>query len=276
MGDTLPIRPAATVAVTRAAAAGFEVLLLKRAAGAVFMPSMYVFPGGRIEAQDYAFAEALPEAEQRRALALLDAIDDAPAATAFCLAAVRETAEESGLLLARDAAGAWATPEAARAAFEALNAEVAFADVLAGLKLRPDLGALRPLGWWITPPIEPRRYDTRFFLAEAPPGHAATADAVETTAHAWLTPAEALRRFHAQALALAPPTLATLELLAAAATPEAALDGQPIRPIQPHPTRDADGTAILALPGDPLFPEPLPPALPHRTRFRHADGRRFE
>ena len=86
----------------------------------------------------------------------------------------------------------------------------------------------------------------------------------------WITPAEALARFQAQTLSLAPPTLASLEILDVAANPEAALASipRPIHAIHPFLTNESDGTIVLALPGDPLFPNDAPPALPHRTRFQ--------
>ena len=257
MTDVPALRPAATVALLRGALPEAEVLLLERHGGHAFMPSVHVFPGGRVEAQDQALAEHHPGA----------------ALAPFGVAALRVAAEESGLLLARDAGGAWAAPEAARAAFEALEQGAGFAEVLGSLDLCLALDALRPLGWWITPPFETRRYDTRFFIAAAPPQQTATHDAVEHVGHGWMTPAEAVRRFHAGTLALAPPTLATLELLEAFQPLDDLPAGIAERPIEPHLTHDADGTPVLALPGDPLFPGEVPRVLPHRTRFRRVGGR---
>ncbi len=269
------IRPAATVLVCRPAAQGCEVFMVKRHGKSVFMPSVHVFPGGRVEEGDFALARSLPP--EARAAARLDGLDDDLAAAAFGVAAVRETAEECGLLLARDSTGRRPSAATARRVFEALRDGASFADLLAGYDAVPDLAALRPFAWWITPDFEPRQYDTRFFLAEAPPDQEATFDDVETTEGLWLAPAEALERFRSGDIRLAPPTLASLELLAETGGPRAALDAviRPIRPVRPRIVEDADGTPVLVLPGDPLYPEEEPPVLPHRTRFRVLGKGRF-
>jgi hypothetical protein len=152
-----------------------------------------------------------------------------------------------------------------------------FAELLAETDAAPDLAALHDFAWWITPDFEPRQYDTRFFVAEAPPGQEATFDDVETTEGLWLAPAEAVARFRSGAIRLAPPTLASLELLAEAGSPRAALDAviRPIRPVRPRIVEDAGGAPVLVLPGDPLYPDGAPRVLPHRTRFRVLGKGRF-
>jgi 8-oxo-dGTP pyrophosphatase MutT (NUDIX family) len=271
-------RPAATVVVLRERAAGGpETFLLKRHGQSAFMPSFHVFPGGCVEAQDIAFARTLPAQVQAQALDRLDGLDDAERATAYALAALRETAEESGLLLVRTADGHRPAPDVAAKLAEVLRNELHFAAHLAAYDLHPDLDALHPFAWWITPAVEPRRYDTRFFLAEVPPAQEATHDAVETTEGRWMTPADALARCRAGTIRLAPPTLATLEQLAEVDTVADAVarTPRPVWPICPRLVKTDDGTPILALPGDPCYPGDGPPALPQRTRFRVLDGRRF-
>ncbi|WP_456425355.1 NUDIX hydrolase [Rhodocaloribacter sp.] len=272
---TARIRPAATVLVCRPAGDGFEVFMVKRHGKSVFMPSVHVFPGGRVEEGDFALARSLPP--EARAAARLDGLDDDVTAAAFGVAAVRETAEECGLLLARDRAGRRPSAATARRVFEALRDGASFAELLAETEAAPDLAALHPFAWWITPDFEPRQYDTRFFVAEAPPGQEATFDDVETTEGLWLAPAEAVARFRSGAIRLAPPTLASLELLAEAGSPRAALDAviRPIRPVRPRIVEDAGGAPVLVLPGDPLYPDGEPRVLPHRTRFRVLGKGRF-
>ena len=143
-------RDAATLILTRARPGGPEVLMGRRAPGHVFMASKWVFPGGRVERTDHAAASAteLPPPDAARL-----AREVAPRrARALALAAVRETFEETGLLLAEpapsaDVAGPWRE-------FRAVGA-------------LPDLAALRYVARAITPPGRTRRFDARFFMASA-------------------------------------------------------------------------------------------------------------
>lgn len=145
-----PIRDAATVVLWREGADGPEVLMGQRGAGAVFMPSKFVFPGGRVDDADARVPLAVPPAQAERLSVEGDA---APAALAA--AAIRELWEEAGLALA--VPGAWDAP----------------ADVgedwgrMAALGLRPEAGAMRFVFRAVTPPGRTRRFDARFFLTPA-------------------------------------------------------------------------------------------------------------
>lgn len=271
-----PVRPAATIVVVRSVPE-LEVYLLKRHQKSAFMPAFHVFPGGRVDPGDREAAAALESAVRAEAADRLDAVDDPLDAAAYAVAAVRETAEECGLLLARDAAGAPAGADAAEAVFEALRDGACFAAELGRRGLWADVGALRPFGWWITPTFQKIRFDTRFFIAEAPAGQTARIDEREVTEGRWMTPADALAAFAADDLVMAPPTLAALELLAAERSVDAALEalGRPIRPILPEMVEE-DGRRVLALPGDALFPDAAEAALPHRTRFDVVGPMRFK
>lgn len=143
-------RDAATLILTRAGSAGSEVLMGRRAPGHVFMASKWVFPGGRVERSDggAAFAADLSSEDTAR----LSREVSRRRARALALAAVRETYEETGLLLARTApaasvAGPW----------REFRAEGAL----------PDLAALSYVARAITPPGRTRRFDARFFMADA-------------------------------------------------------------------------------------------------------------
>jgi 8-oxo-dGTP pyrophosphatase MutT (NUDIX family) len=202
-------RPAATVALLRDGRGGVEVYLQLRPAGMGFAGGLWVFPGGRVDEGDRgpevgerwagpspaAWAErlGLPEAEARGHL----------------VAACRETLEEAGLLLAAPAPGA----EELAAAREALLAGSAgFGELLARLGVRLDTGRLRYWAWWVTPEAEPRRYDTRFFVAEVPAGAPVTAHLAEAERERWLPAAAAAAD---QDLPMLPPTRYTLRDLAA-------------------------------------------------------------
>lgn len=213
-------RPAATVMLVRDAPE-LEVFLLRRTPRASFVAGHYVFPGGGVDPQD-----ADPELVARCV-----GLDDAAASAligvergglAWWVAAVRESFEEAGVLLACDATGApvdVADPRAAadlRAARRALQRrELAFADLVAARDLRLDAGALVPFSRWVTPEVSPRRFDTWFFVAAAPAGHDYRHDDGETVASEWLTPAAALARAAAGDLPIILPTELTLGALGA-------------------------------------------------------------
>ena len=201
-------RTAATVMVIRPRDAGFEVFMVRRHQASKFAADVFVYPGGTVREDD-----RLTEAEAR-ALGLdppalhaeLLGRDDPFArgedgGLALWVAAVRELFEEAGLLLAEDASGApLDLSDPARAAhFEAMRTEVQQGRLsLAALARREGLRLVADrlfyFSRWITPATSPRRYDTRFFLAELPSGQTAGHCQIETTDGLWITPREALAR----------------------------------------------------------------------------------
>ncbi len=189
------IRPACTVILLRDAASGPEVLLLRRHAGAVFLGGAYVFPGGALDAEDH---EA--HAASRVAGLTADQADArlrvASGGLAHWFAAARETFEESGLLLAvdeRDGTSAGDRWLAVAAQREAMNAgRVRFADLLHEHALAIPAHEIHYFDHWITPPVRPRRFDTRFFIARAPAAQVASHDDAETVDSRWLRAQEAL------------------------------------------------------------------------------------
>jgi len=211
-------RDAATVMLLRPAAGhGLEVYLLRRRPSMAFAPGAFVFPGGSVDARDSdtEVGWAGPAAAEWGRLL------DAPAGLARVLvcAAVRETFEESGVLLAGPAAGtgvgstAGQDWEAARAALQAGSASLAGLLAGRGLVLRSDL--LRPWSRWVTPVTEERRYDTRFFAAALPAGQQARDVSGEADTAGWFRPDEALAAARRGEIMLLPPTAVTLGELAA-------------------------------------------------------------
>lgn len=280
MNEPVPSpRPASTVVVCRPAPGGFELFLVKRHGRSGFMAGAHVFPGGRVDDDDAAVGARLPPAQRRAAAEMLDGLDE-DTAPAYAVAAVRETAEECGLLLARTQAGALVAPHTAAHVVERMRAGTSFADALADEGLVPDVSALSPLAWWITPKAEPKRFDTRFFLAPAPAGQAPRVDEHEATEGAWFTPAAALAAYADGGIRLAPPTLATLEDLAEHDDLEraAAAVVRPLAPIEPLLVNGEDGL-ILALPGDALHESrertEKAGASPRRTRIVLDENGRF-
>lgn len=150
MPPDAPIRDAATVVLWRAGPEGPEVLMGQRGAGAAFMPSKFVFPGGQVDAADARVPLALP-ADQAARLA----VDGRATPAALAAAAIRELWEEAGLALA--VPGTWEAPADAGEDWGRMAAR----------GLRPEAGALRFVFRAVTPPGRTRRFDARFFLAPA-------------------------------------------------------------------------------------------------------------
>jgi 8-oxo-dGTP pyrophosphatase MutT (NUDIX family) len=264
-------RHAATVVLLRDTSDGFEVFMVRRHQKSGFMGGAFVFPGGKLDDADrdprvLARLEGRTLAEAAEALGEPD--DDARAAALF-VAAIRETFEEAGVLLARTREDA--DLAAARAD---LQAGAPLADVLEQVDAGLWLDRLVPWTRWVTPAVEPRRYDARFFLAIAPRGQRAAHDERETTAAAWLTPRDALERGRRGEIQLPPPTLRTLEMLAAfERTRDVVADAASRPPPLIDPVfRDEDGRWVLALPGDVGHPD-AEARVPGPTRFVLADGR---
>jgi len=192
------VREAATVMLVRDAPE-LEVFMLRRNPESVFAGGAYVFPGGAVDAGDRALGEDLR----------------------FWVAAVRETFEEAGVLLARTRADDRpldASPEAmaelAADRIRLLADAVSFDTVLDAHAARIDLNALVPFARWITPSPSPRRFDTWFFAAAAPEGHAYEHDDHELVASEWVRPVDALARARGGEFELIYPTVRTLLVMA--------------------------------------------------------------
>jgi 8-oxo-dGTP pyrophosphatase MutT (NUDIX family) len=262
-------RDAATVMVLRSGAgagagagAGVEVLMLRRVAAMKFAPGAYVFPGGSVDQADSDPEIGWHGPHPAEFGARLGA--PAEMARALVCAAVRETFEESGVLLAGPPGGGpLAVPSGPswEADREALAAgAVTLAGLLSrrGLVLRADL--LVPWARWITPEGEPRRFDARFFAAALPADQVATGHAAESDHIAWLRPADAIAAARAGEISLFPPTAATLNDFALADSGAgregvAEILGRPpsIVPVMPRLARE-DGAAWLYLPDEVGYP----------------------
>ena len=243
-------RPAATVVVLQDGPDGPQILMLKRSTRAGFFPDAWVFPGGRVDPGDADVVSV-------GSVAGLDPDD-----TAFAVAAIRETFEEAGVWL-----GSGTPPEGLRDRLNEQSATLADAPELVA-----DLDRLVLWSRWITPEAEPKRYDTRFFVAllAENAGADATHDQRETVESVWVTPADALARTEGAGFFLAPPTFRTLEELVehktGAAIMAAALERR-IHPVMPRLDYEGEGIAIV-LPGDASYPSDLPVDGPTRFEFR--------
>ena len=196
-------RPAATVVLLRRggrhSSRGLEVLLARRTDAASFMPGVWVFPGGAVDADELA---AHTEEEAHR------------------VCAARELAEEAGIEL-------------------------------------PDIAGLVEWSRWITPEPVSVRFDTRFYVAIAPPHAKPEPDASEITEVAWIAPAEALERHSRDELEIVFPTVRNLEELSAFATAQevmAAARERAVQPILPKVLGSREDWRVV-LPGDPDYPD---------------------
>ena len=245
-------RPAATVVLLRAGVDGPEVLLLRRNRSTGFVPGAWVFPGGRVDAADGedALADRWNGLTREGAAGRLGLGPGAePPAIAYYGAALREAVEETGLwpgVVAGGGAGPGA--EAVRRGREdMLGRGVPLAEVLRRLGARLDGGAVEYIAHWVTPVVESRRYDTRFFAARVPAGAGAAYDEREMTAAAWLTPRAALARHRHGDLPMIFPTIRTLEDLRNFATVEDLLAyyrGRRVPRVQPEIVRTATGVSL--------------------------------
>lgn len=258
-------KDAATVIVLRDP---FEVFMVRRHQKSGFMAGAYVFPGGKLDDSDCDVAlheHALGRSPGECANVLDEA--DVERSVGLFFAAIRETFEEAGVLLAEGS-----LPDAERDRLHA--GDVTLLELATREGLRFHLDALIPQARWITPTVEPRRYDTRFFLARASGDVRASHDQHETTESAWMTPKHALAREKAGEIQLPPPTLRTLQWLLEQGGIDAAFEAAAARkpPVVEPVFHNLDGVFTLALPGDPLHPIDEP-AFEGVTRFVLEKGR---
>ncbi|MFY1689545.1 NUDIX hydrolase [Plantactinospora sp. WMMB782] len=255
-GVPVPPRPAATVLLLRpdpAGEAGFEVYMIRRAAGMTF-GGMYAFPGGSVDPGD---SEIRLDWTGPDAAGWGDRLGlSAGAAQAVVCAAAREVFEEAGVLLAGPdpgtVVGDVSGDEWERARQALVNRRTGFADLLRDCRLTLRADLLLPWSRWITPEFEPRRFDTYFFVALLPAGQRPRDVSGEADRTVWIRPAEALARSAAGELAMLPPTLVTLTELDGcpdlAALPAAAAGRDPAAPIVPRIAETEDGTPTFVLP----------------------------
>jgi 8-oxo-dGTP pyrophosphatase MutT (NUDIX family) len=238
-------RQASTVLLLRDGAgqhggAQLQVYLLRRTKGMPFAGGMTAYPGGGVDPRDgdTEIAWAGPTPAQ---WAAAFGCDERVARELVC-AAVRETFEEAGVLLAgppdASAGSAGIVLDVSGNDWEEqrqalLSRELSLAELLAGrgLAVRSDL--LRPFAHWITPPVEPRRYDTKFFAAALPTGQEARHVSGEADEASWLTPAAALAEMRTGSRPMLPPTIHTLSQLEPFPDVAAALAGSPPEPLHP-------------------------------------------
>ena len=246
-------RHAATIALLREGPGGPEVYLMRRVSSMAFAAGLYVFPGGSVDPRDVDLTDEHWAGPPAQFWADRFGTDE-PLARALVAAAVRETFEESGVLLA----GPTATTvcDVSDQSWEddrqgLLDRSLSMAGLLErrGLVLRADL--LRPWAHWITPEREPRRFDTRFFVAALPTGQVPRDVGGESDMLVWMRPEDALERNEAGALAMMPPTIEVTRSLAGAVDVDEVLAREQVIAVVLPRIVEVDGTLRILMPGDP-------------------------
>jgi 8-oxo-dGTP pyrophosphatase MutT (NUDIX family) len=230
--------------------------MVRRHARSPVAPSAYVFPGGTVRDDDLAYSEV----DAARLAGTLSERSDIPvdpiAAASVYVCAVRELFEEAGVFLVRDRSGDLLSVKASDISVEerlestrlALQAgDLAISAVLAENGWRPAFELLVPFSHWITPRPLAARFDTRFFVAQMPPGQSALHDTIETSEGVWLSPSAVLDGdYHtvyatAQHLRRLSPFTTVDDLMRFA-------HAKPIRMVSPEMTEGADGVRVFIPP----------------------------
>lgn len=228
----MSLRPASTLLVARDAVS-FEVLVVERPAEMRFAPGAHVFPGGALDADDVEVAERLAD----RCMGWSDEeasekLGMSSGGLAYWVAAVRECFEEVGLLFARHREGGDPVSLVDRevgARFhrhrQALcTGRLSFAELVVAEDLLLDLGRVAYLSRWVTPSGRPLRYDTRFFVVDAPRHQVASNWSSESVNLTWEPPGRLLERGRAGEIRLLPPTARTLRWAAGFSSVSGLLD----------------------------------------------------
>lgn len=250
-------RDAATVVLTRTGREGLEVYLLLRQTSMAFAGGMCVFPGGGVDPRDFDASVAWAGPDPATWAAQL--VTSEEMARALVCAAVRETFEESGVLLAGPSADEVVADttgddwEADRQALEAK--ELSFTAFLdrRGLVLRTDL--LGVWGAWCTPEFEPRRFRTWFFVAALPPGQLTRDVSSESSSVTWLSASEACDAVDTGDLGMMPPTYLTCLEISAHGTPDDLLAAASGRVVEMFtPAVEGEGAAATLSTPERLWP----------------------
>jgi len=252
----VPIRPAATVLLVRDAVDGSpstEVFMMRRTATASFGAGIYVFPGGRVDGVDGAtdiapYCEGLDDVEASAKLGIEQG------GLAYWVAAVRECFEEAGVLLGKPRAGG-ALKLRNEDRHSVHDGLLSMVDLCRRDDLVLDLSTTHFVDHWITPMGENRRFDTRFFLTEAPSDQDPLHDDKETVDSLWVRPSDALEMHRERELMMMPPTVANLRFLLQHETADDALaaGASMERPVctLPKLRRSGEGRIVgIAMPTD--------------------------
>jgi 8-oxo-dGTP pyrophosphatase MutT (NUDIX family) len=219
--------------------------VMRRAETMAFAPGMHVFPGGRLSGADFADVPWEPSGEFDADVHARHLTADVDLARALTVCAVRETFEETGVLLARtrkgEVLGDHVHPDQLEADRLALLAgRTSLADVLTARELVLDPLLLPPWDHWVTPESEPMRFDTRFFVAVLPDGQTARDVSGEAQEVHWREPAWAIAAHTRGEMPMLPPTISVLRDLSAHTSDEDILAAATRRTITPNRTGEVN------------------------------------
>jgi 8-oxo-dGTP pyrophosphatase MutT (NUDIX family) len=244
LSDKNPATPApsATILMLRDGRDGLEVFMVVRHHQIDFASGALVFPGGKADPQDFDPA-LIPH---------LDGAADDAAMRAIQVSAIREAFEECGILLAREEGQSTLISAARLAELEPYrttlhNGAASMVEFVQKERLRLACDRLVHFAHWVTPDMMPKRFDTHFFLAEAPADHLAVHDGHESVDSVWIRPADVLEQAAAGKRTVIFPTLRNVEKLANCTTVAAALTAaanSTIVRVLPWTERRGDGTYL--------------------------------
>ena len=268
----IPVRDAATVMLVRDGDDGLEVFMLRRNLNSDFVGGAYVFPGGAVdEADRHADLDAVCKGRSDDGASQLLGLDSG--GLAFWVAAIRESFEEAGVLLATTPEGdvvSFADPEVAerftlhRKAVD--SGEKRLVEVCEQERLQLAVADIHYFSHWITPLGAPRRYDTRFFVAAAPPEQVPLHDDRETIANLWVRPSDALERCKRGELDMIFPTIKNLQAITRFERSQDLLDAAAaiaeVPTILPRISQDEGHGVRILLPGDDGYEDAVGGTLP--------------
>ena len=249
--DRMPVF-ASTLVLHRQRSGG-EVYMVQRSARSRFMPNALVFPGGKVDISDSALWE-MSGATKNEPNRFEQALGDRELAQTLLVAAIRETFEESGVLIGH----LEQTQDLSGKRLQLNEGKLNFLSFLNDINATLDYGHLRFMSRWVTPKIETRRFDAFFFMAECPTDQeeVAAADGYETLRGRWISPRNALKLNYNGEISLAPPTLRALETLSKLSYDEwLQYEKKSIEAVKPQHLEKAE-KFTLVLPGDPQYTPP--------------------
>ena len=232
---------------------GGEVYMVQRSARSRFMPNALVFPGGKVDRSDSALFDVAKVANNE-ANRFEQSLGDRELAQTLLVAAIRETFEESGVLIGH----LEQTQDLSDKRLKLNEGKLNFLTLLNDINATLDYGHLRFMSRWVTPKVEARRFDAFFFMAECPTDQedVAAADGYETLRGRWVSPRNALKLNHNGEISLAPPTLRALETLSRLSYGDwLRYEKKSIEAVKPQHLEKAE-KFTLVLPGDPQYTPP--------------------
>ncbi len=259
--EEVPVRPAATVMLVDDRP-DLQVFMMERHADTVFAGGMWVFPGGAVDHQDDAsyYAGIATHRNDREASGIMDL---ERGGLAYYMAAIRETFEEAGVLLAlhKDDESPLNIAETSTDRFQQhrdqLNAgTIELKTILEQESLLADVGQMHYVARWTTPLGSPRRFDARLFVARIPSLQIPVHDDGELVNSVWMSPAEIIERAATDEMVLMSPTLRMVKSLAAFDSADQVIAAAASNP-QDHQARVHKESGIIVMPGEPGYSEAL-------------------